>query len=240
MTPPRSILIVEDQKDLADMLTRSLEREGFACRAVRDGRAALAEAERQPPDIILLDRMLPVVSGDEAARRLRASHRTARVPILMLTAKGEDLDQIVGLSLGADDYVTKPFSMQVLVARINAILRRAEAGPASSGEVFTQGPVVLDVARHEVTVEGLPVVLTATEFRLMRALMAAGGRVLSRDNLIDKALGSGVVVNDRTIDVHITALRKKLAGVAGGAAARWVQTVRGVGYTYRQPEEKAV
>ncbi|GMU38234.1 MAG: response regulator transcription factor [Phycisphaerae bacterium] len=240
MTPPRSILIVEDQKDLADMLTRGLEREGFACRTVRDGRAALAEAERQPPDIILLDRMLPVLSGDEAARRLRASHRTARVPILMLTAKGEELDQIVGLSLGADDYVTKPFSMQVLIARINAILRRAETGPTSSGEVFTQGPVVLDVARHEVTVDGLPVVLTATEFRLMRALMAAGGRVLSRDNLIDKALGAGVVVNDRTIDVHITALRKKLAGVAGGAAARWVQTVRGVGYTYRQPEEKAV
>lgn len=231
MSERKTILVVEDESDVAEMLCTHLRREGYECRAARDGRQAFQDAERQPPDLVLLDRMLPGYSGDEVARRLRSNARTSRVPIVMLTAKGEDIDQVVGLSLGADDYITKPFSMQVLMARIAALLRRVETG-VSEPKVLSIGPVVLDIDRHEAKVESSSVSLTATEFRLLRALMAAQGRVLSRNQLIDKALGEGVVVTDRTIDVHITALRKKL-----GVAGKWIRTVRSVGYTFRQPDD---
>ncbi len=225
----KQILVVEDEKDLLELLCLNLRREGYVCRSTADGRAAIAEAERQPPDLVLLDRMLPGTSGDEVARRLRSAPRTAQVPIVMLTAKSAEVDQVVGLSIGADDYITKPFSMAVLLARIAALLRRSQVG-APQSPVLTLGPVVLDADRHEATVHGASISLTATEFRLLRALMAAQGRVLSRNQLIDKALGEGVVVTDRTIDVHVTALRKKM-----GEGGQWVCTVRGVGYTFRDP-----
>lgn len=230
MMARKTILVVEDERDVSEMLCAQLRREGYDCRSARDGKQAYQDAERQPPDLILLDRMLPGYSGDEVARKLRGNARTSRVPIVMLTAKSEDVDQVVGLSLGADDYITKPFSMQVLMARIAALLRRTDAGP-SEPQVLTIGPVVLDADRHEASVDGTSVTLTATEFRLLRALMGAQGRVLSRNQLIDKALGEGVVVTDRTIDVHVTALRRKL--LAGG---KWIRTIRGVGYTFRKPD----
>ncbi len=229
MNSGKLILIVEDENDLAEVLCYHLEREGYQCRRARDGEAALAEVQRSRPDLIVLDRMLPKLSGDEVATRLKRDSRTADVSIIMLTAKAEDADELVGFALGADDYVRKPFSVKLLLARIAAMLRRDRAA-RQQREVLSRGPVVLDRARHEVTVEGRPVVLTATEFRILAALMVADGRVLDRGQLIDAALGRDVAVTDRTMDVHIAALRKKLAKAAG-----CIQTLRGVGYTFRVP-----
>jgi two-component system phosphate regulon response regulator PhoB len=209
------------------VLSYHLEREGYRCRRARDGEAALAEIQRAAPDLIVLDRMLPKLSGDEVITRLKRSARTADVPIIMLTAKAEDADELVGFALGADDYVRKPFSMKLLLARIAAMLRR-ERGGRPEREVLSGGPVVLDRARHEVTVQRRAITLTATEFRILATLMGAGGRVLNRGQLIDSVLGHNVAVTDRTMDVHIAALRKKL-----GPAAGCIQTIRGVGYTFR-------
>lgn len=230
MTERHSILIVEDEADLADVLAYHLEREGYKCRVANDGERAVAEATRQPPDVIILDRMLPRLSGDEVATRLRRDNRTASVPILMLTAKAEDEDELVGFALGADDYIRKPFSVKLVLARIKAMLRREErvAGPS---EVMIAGPIQLDRGRHELSVDGRRVEVTAMEFKILGTLMGARGRVLSRERLIDETLGHGVAVTNRTTDVHIAALRKKL----GGAGA-CIQTVRGVGYAFRTPE----
>ncbi len=229
MTANRTILVVEDEADLAGLLRYNLEREGYGCICVEDGKAALAEVRRSAPDLVILDRMLPGLSGDEVLAELKREAASARIPVIMVTAKAEESDALVGFALGADDYVTKPFSMKLLLARVAAIFRRAESlGPEP--EALAIGPIRLDSGRHEVLVDGRPVNLTATEFRILRALMAANGRVLSRSQLIDQVLGVGTAVTDRTIDVHITSLRKKL-----GQAATWVQTVRGVGYTYRAP-----
>ena len=190
---------------------------------------AVAEAQRHPPDLILLDRMLPRLSGDEVALRLKRDTRTAAVPIVMLTAKDEDEDELVGFALGADDYVRKPFSVKLLLARVAAVLRRHQNGAAKK-EVVTLGPVVLDHGRHEVTVDGQPLDLTATEFRILAALLTARGRVLTREQLIDNALGQGAAVTNRAMDVHIAALRKKM-----GRAADCIHTVRGIGYAFRSP-----
>lgn len=229
MPAGQSILVVEDETDLADLIRLNLEREGYACRCAGDGEAAIAEVRQHRPDLIVLDRMLPGRSGDDIAAHVKRDPATAHVPILMLTAKGEETDQLVGFALGADDYVVKPFSMKVLVARIRAILRRG-TGNGGDMSVLSCGPVAIDEARREVTVGGQDVMLTKMEFRILQVLVSAGGRVLSRDQLIDAVLGQGVAVTDRTIDVHIAALRKKV-----GDAAEWIQTVRGVGYTFREP-----
>lgn len=231
MSTRKSILVVEDEADLAEMICYHLEREGYACRNVQDGAMALSELRRSVPDLVVLDRMLPRLSGDELATRLRRDPRTASTPIIMLTAKAEETDQLIGFALGADDYIGKPFSMKLLLARVAAILRRKEAAE-SEGEVLTAGPIGLDRGRHELTVDGQPVSLTATEFRVMAALMSARGRVLDRSQLIDTVLGTGVAVTNRTIDVHVAALRKKL-----GPAAGWIHTVRGVGYAFREPAD---
>jgi two-component system, OmpR family, alkaline phosphatase synthesis response regulator PhoP len=227
--PQEVILIVEDEADLAEMLRFNLEREGYRVRCAQDGLTALAEARRFPPDVILLDRMLPGASGDEVIAQLKRDSTTSGIPVIMLTAKADEADALVGFALGADDYVTKPFSVKLLLARVRAMLRRSDV-LAKEPEVLTDGPVRLDTGRHEVQVEGAPVPLTSTEFRVLKALMAADGRVLSRAQLIDAALGDNVAVTDRTIDVHITGVRRKLGG-----AADWVQTIRGVGYTFREP-----
>lgn len=229
MQKQKSVLIVEDETDLRDLLCFNLRREGYLCRCATDGTTALAEARRSLPDLIILDRMLPGMAGDDVIADLRRESRTAHVPVIMLTAKAEETDELVGFALGADDYVPKPFSMKLLLARIAAVFRRAEM-PETSGDILSIGPIVVDQGRHEVTANGSPVSLTTTEFRVLRTLMAAGGRVLDREQLINQVLGPMVAVTDRTIDVHIAAVRKKL-----GAAASWVQTVRGVGYTFRQP-----
>ncbi len=226
----KSILIVEDEADLANMLRFNLEREGYRCRCVADGADALTEARADRPDLILLDRMLPRLSGDEVVAKLKRNPQSAAIPIILLTAKAEETDQLVGFALGADDYVTKPFSFKLLLARIAALLRRRDELDVDDDEI-EEGPVKLIPDRHEVTVDGEPVRLTATEFRLLKVLMTAKRRVFDRSRLIDAVFGETVAITDRTIDVHITAVRKKL-----GHAAGWVQTVRGVGYTFRPPE----
>lgn len=236
MAGKRTILVVEDEGDLADLLCFNLEREGYTCRRAADGAAALEEVRRHPPDLILLDRMLPHVSGDAVIQTVKRDPRAASIPIVMLTAKAEEAEELVGFALGADDYIPKPFSMRKLLARVAAVIRRAEP-LGQRPEQLSNGPFVLDRARHEVTVDGLAVPLTATEFRLLSVLMSADGRVLTRAALIDGALGADVAVTDRTIDVHITAVRKKItAANPDGTAAQWIQTVRGVGYTFRQPD----
>jgi DNA-binding response OmpR family regulator len=229
----KSILIVEDEADLADVLSYQLKKAGYDCRAVHDGAAALAEVERHPPDLVVLDRMLPKTTGDEVAMRLRNDPRSAHIPIIMVTAKAEETDELVGFAIGADDYIRKPLSPKLLIARIQAVLRRREAA-ARTPEVVSIGPILLDRGRHQVTVDGESVTLTATEFRVLSALMSARGRVLSREQVIDAVLGYGVGVTLRTIDVHVAALRKKLGNVAG-----WIHTIRGVGYAFREPAESA-
>ena len=224
------VLVVDDEADLVELITLNLERNGFEVIGAGDGNVALSHVRKYKPDLVVLDLMLPGVDGTEVARRLRADPATAALPIVMLTAKSEETDVIVGLSLGADDYVTKPFSPKVLVARVQAILRRSQAKPTPAGEpdaagVLRAGPLAMDLEKHEISVDGRAVRLTLTEFKLLRALVEAGGRVLSRDRLMDKGMGTDVFVTDRAIDVHITAIRKKLGD------ANWlVHTVRGVGY----------
>jgi two-component system phosphate regulon response regulator PhoB len=226
------ILVVDDEHDLVELISMNLERNGFDALAAEDGEAAIELAKRHQPDLILLDLMLPGVDGTEVARRLRDDAKTKDVPIVMLTARGEETDVVVGLTIGADDYVVKPVSPKVLMARVKAVLRRR--GPIH-GEMSTQdnaspgsltsGPLTMDLDKHEVYADGKLVKLTLTEFKLLRALVEAGGRVLSRDRLMDKAMGTDVFVTDRAIDVHVTAIRKKL-----GDASWLVHTVRGVGY----------
>ena len=220
----KTVLIVEDERDMAELVAMRLKREGYVVDVAHDGVEGLRKVRSGPPDLVLLDLMLPGMSGTEVAAEVRADPRTADVPIIMLTAKTAESDVVVGLHVGADDYVTKPFSMSVLVARVAAVLRRAAASAAGSGAVSV-GPIRIDRDRHRVEVDGRAVALTLTEFRLLAAIAAGRGRVLTRNQLIDRALGPDVVVTDRTIDVHLTALRRKL-----GKARKYIQTVRGIGY----------
>jgi two-component system phosphate regulon response regulator PhoB len=226
------VLVVEDQPELAEMLAYSLTRAGFEATTVYDGRTALKQVTESRPDLVLLDLMIPELPGTEVATRIRTNPATADLPIIMLTAKADELDQLLGLTVGADDYITKPFSMKVLLARVEAVLRRASAPRAVNEDVLTLGPVRLDLGTHEVVADGAPVRLTLTEFRLLAALIGARGRILSRSALMAKAIGPGVTVTERTIDVHMTALRKKL-----GAAGVLIRTVRGVGYRASEEPE---
>ena len=229
----QTILVVDDEKDLVDLITYNLQRNGYAALSATSGDAALEIASRELPNLILLDLMLPGMNGTDVARKLKADARTANIPIIMLTAKSEETDVVVGLTLGADDYVTKPFSMKILLARLNTVLRRREsgAGPVETN-LLRAGPLVIDASKHDVNVDGEPVKLTLTEFKLLGALVGARGRVLTRDQLMDKAMGTDVFVTDRAIDVHITAIRKKL-----GTASWLVRTVRGVVYSVQETPE---
>ena len=221
----RRIVIVEDEADMAELIAMRLTGEHYEVTVCNDGTDALETILADPPDLVVLDRMLPGISGSEIAARLRANRPTAQVPIIMLTALGEESDIVLGLHVGADDYMTKPFSMSVLVARIAALLRRSDPQQAQAGETLSSGPIKIDTARHRVQIDGREITLTLTEFRLLAAIVGARGRVLQRDQLIDSAMGSDAIVIDRTIDVHMTSLRKKL-----GEARKYIQTVRGVGY----------
>ncbi len=231
----RRILVVDDEKDLVDLICYNLQRNGYETLAVHDGKVALETAQRELPDLVILDLMLPGMEGTEVARRLKADSRTAGIPIVMLTAKGEETDVVVGLTLGADDYVTKPFSMKILLARLNTVLRRQEPPvETESGGLLKAGPLTIDAAKHEVSLHGQAVRLTLTEFKLLAGLVGARGRVLTRDQLMDKAMGTDVFVTDRAIDVHITAIRKKL-----GEASWLIRTIRGVGYRLQEtPDEE--
>jgi len=221
----KRLIIVEDERDMADLVAARLKREGHRVDEAHDGQEALEKIRAKPPDLAIVDIMLPRLSGTDLVTEMRQDPRTASVPVIMMTAKGEESDIVVGLQLGADDYVTKPFSMSVLVARVGAVLRRAGAGGEAGKRPLRLGPIAVDPDRHLVEVDGKRVSLTRTEFRLLVALVAARGRVLTRSQLIDQAMGINAIVTDRTIDVHLTALRRKL-----GDARSWIQTIRGVGY----------
>jgi DNA-binding response OmpR family regulator len=226
----KRILVVDDQIDLLDLITYNLQRNGYDVVSTQNGNDALELAIREEPDLILLDLMLPGMTGTEVARRLKSDQRTSQIPLVMLTVKGEETDVVVGLTLGADDYVTKPFSMKILLARLNVVLRRIDPPIVASDTVSLRaGPLSIDTLRHEVAVNGDTLKLTLTEFKLLTALVQARGRVLTRDQLMDKAMGTDVFVTDRAIDVHVTAIRKKL-----GEASYLIRTVRGVGYRLQE------
>lgn len=218
----KRIAIVEDEPAIAEILQYNLEQEGFAVEVLRDGSTALGSLRRSVPDLILLDLMLPGLDGLELTRLLKRDPATAGVPLIMVTAKDEELDRIVGLELGADDYITKPFSTREVVLRVKAVLRRFQ--PPSDG-AFEAGAIRLDAEGHRVWVSGAEILLTATEFRLLKVLVERRGRVQTRGTLLSDVWGYAEDVDSRTIDTHIRRLRRKL-----GAAGESIETVVGVGY----------
>jgi two-component system alkaline phosphatase synthesis response regulator PhoP len=222
------ILVIDDETDIIELVRYNLELEGFQVNSASDGESGLNTAIQEMPDLVLIDLMLPGMDGLEVCRSLHADNRTASIPVIMLTAKSAESDRIVGLELGADDYVVKPFSPRELAARVKAVLRRTQQ-PRSQSKVIQRSSLSIDLTRREVSIQGSPIELTATEFRLLQFFAEHPGRVFSRSELIDAALGREVSVIDRTIDVHITGLRKKLAGCSD-----WIETVRGFGYRFRE------
>ncbi len=225
------ILVIDDEADLIELVRYNLEQEGFQVTSASDGEAGLNIALREMPDLALVDLMLPGMDGLEVCRSLRADNRTASIPVIILTAKSAESDRVVGLELGADDYVVKPFSPRELAARVKAVLRRTQQ-PSPQSKAIHRGGLSIDLSRREATLHGIPIELTATEFRLLQFFASYPGRVFSRSELIDAALGRDVSVIDRTIDVHITGLRKKL-----GSCSDWIETVRGFGYRFREETE---
>jgi two-component system phosphate regulon response regulator PhoB len=222
------ILIVEDEQDVVDMLVRQLRKAGnFAAITASDGEAAIAQAQEAAPALIILDLMLPKMSGLEVCRVLKSNNATRQIPIIMLTAKAEEVDRIVGLEFGADDYVTKPFSPREVVLRINAILRR---GSTSAGEkTLAASDIVVDADRHDVRIAGKPIDLTAIEFKLLSTLMQRRGRVQSRDRLLNEVWGYESLIDTRTVDTHVRRLREKL-----GKRGTLIETIRGFGYRFRE------
>ncbi|MEO1279299.1 MAG: response regulator transcription factor [Planctomycetota bacterium] len=219
------VLIVEDERDLAELLEYNLKGNGYRTAVAHTGPDGLSKARSLAPDLVLLDLMLPDLPGTEVARQIRADANVAHVPIIMLTAKADEVDQVVGLTVGADDYVTKPFSIKVLMARVEAVFRRSGRSSTDGDRVLRLGGVALDLETHEATLEGEATPFTLTEFRLLSALIEADGKVLSRSALMNHAMGPGVTVTERTIDVHITSIRRKM-----GDWGKHIKTVRGVGY----------
>ena len=227
---PAPILVVEDDKKTASLIKLYLEREGFQTVIAYDGRQALELAGRYQPIFVILDLMLPLLDGWEVCRQLRQS---SNVPILMLTARGEEIDRVSGLTLGADDYVVKPFSPRELVARVKAILRRGQPEAPGLQKVLSFEDLTLDLAKHKVTLEGRPVPLTPHEFKLLQTLMAAPGKVFAREELLGRLYpGNEATVIDRVVDVHIGKLRQKIE--KDPSNPRYVLTVRGIGYQFAE------
>ncbi len=223
-----TILIVEDEPDIANLVKYHLEKGGLPARVIADGKQALDLTVRDPPDLVILDLMLPGLDGLEVCRRLRGTADTRGIPVIMLTAKGEEVDRIVGLEMGADDYVPKPFSPRELVARVKAVLRRTATPPEPSDVPMTVDDLRLDPARHEVTKGGQPVFLSAMEFRLLEFFLRHRGRVYSRTQLLDQVWGQDRFVEPRTVDVHIRRLREKVE--RDPRHPTLILTVRGLGY----------
>ena len=234
------ILIVEDEADLSATISYNLERDGYSVRAALTGKSALEELAADPlPDLVLLDLMLPDMSGTEICRILREDRRTKSLPIIMVTARGEESDVVAGLEMGADDYVTKPFRPRVLAARMKNVLRRVRASDAGAqapdSSVLQVGPLRIDLDRHQITVGGTKVELTMTEFQIVRYLSERPGIVRTRDQIINQVHGQLAVLSARTIDVHITAIRRKF-----GEVGKCIETVRGVGYRIEFTSEDPV
>jgi two-component system response regulator RegX3 len=221
------LLVVEDEESFSDALSYMLRKEGFDVTVAQTGPEALEQFDRHGADLVLLDLMLPGLPGTEVCRRLRAK---SNVPVIMLTAKDSEVDKVVGLELGADDYVTKPFSHRELVARVRAVLRRRNEPDGVSTTTLEAGPVRMDVERHIVTVNGEPVQLPLREFELLEMLLRNSGRVLTRQQLIDRIWGADYVGDTKTLDVHVKRLRSKIEPDPG--APRHLVTVRGVGYKF--------
>lgn len=223
------ILIVEDEQDLAGLLEYNLRAAGFETETAGTGAGGLAKARAQTPDLVLLDLMLPDIAGGEVLQMLKSDTELRKVPVVIVSAKGQEADRIQGLELGADDYVVKPFSVRELMLRVKAVLRRsdAEEGPASH---LTAGDIQLDTSRHQVRVKGEEVALTALEFRLLRTLMERSGRVQTREVLLSDVWGIQAEIHTRTVDTHIKRLREKL-----GPAGDIIETIRGVGYKLDTP-----
>lgn len=223
------ILVVDDERDILELIRYNLEREGYAVETVTSGEDALVQALRSSPDLIVLDLMLPGLDGIEVCRRLKRNDTTRHIPVVMLTAKSEDSDIVTGLEIGADDYVTKPFSPKVLVARVRAALRRSAEGGMESIATFIQvGEISIDRSRHEVDVAGSKLTLSATEFAVLEFLARNPGWVFSRSQIIDNVKGKDYPVTERSVDVQILGLRRKL-----GIHGHLIETVRGVGYRLR-------
>ncbi len=231
MTTPR-ILIIEDESDLIELLDYNLQREGFETILADTGQGGLLKARSQLPDLIILDLMLPTMDGLSVCREIRSDMRARKIPILMLTAKSEETDQIVGFSMGADDYVTKPFSVKVLMQRVKALLRRSSESNQMD-DVLQHLGICIDRVRHQATVDDVELDLTPTEFRMLECLIRQPGRAFTRYQLIDNAIGDGAIVLERTIDVHIKTLRRKL-----GEKGDLIETVRGVGYRISERAEE--
>jgi DNA-binding response OmpR family regulator len=222
-----TILVIDDEKDLIELVRYNLEKEGYDIIAAGDGPSGMEVIRKHRPDLVVLDLMMPGMDGLAVCQQLRSDARVGRVPIIMLTAKATEADRIVGLELGADDYITKPFSPREVVARVKAVLRRSSS-QAAIPEIIRSGELVIDLNGHEVSFRGQRIGLTATEFRILEFLAGRPGRVFSRDEIIDAALGNDAAVFDRTIDVHMTAIRRKL-----GPGGDRIETVRGFGYKFR-------
>ncbi len=220
---PPLIIALDDEADILELLRISLKRGGFRFEGFQDAEGFFGFLRKEKPDLVLLDLMLPDMDGLDVCRALRQDEKTAGIPVIMLTAKDQETDKIVGLELGADDYVTKPFSVKELIARIHAVLRRWDQAP--DGRAVTVGRLLIDPAKHSVTLAGVPVDLTATEFRILHFLASRRGRVFTREQILDHLWGHEKAVVDRTVDVHIRNLREKL-----GTAASLIKNIRGVGY----------
>ncbi|WP_322609937.1 response regulator transcription factor [Pontiella agarivorans] len=226
------ILVVEDEAPIQELLQFNLERSKYRVKVVDSGEEGLTTAQQFKPDLILLDIMLPGADGLEVCKKLKADPKTERIPIIMLTALCEEADIVTGLELGADDYITKPFSPRVLLARVKAALRRISASkPAANEELINIHNITVDIGRHKVEVDGKDVTLTFTEFKVLQLLAQQPGRVFTRYQIVDAVHGEDYPVTDRSVDVQIVGLRKKLA-----AAGKYIETVRGIGYRFKEEE----
>ncbi|MEM6454506.1 MAG: response regulator [Acidobacteriota bacterium] len=228
-TTRRKIVVVEDEADIREMVQYNLQREGFAVITADNGEDGVRTVVKEAPDLVLLDLLLPGLDGIEVCRKLKQDPVTRRIPVIMVTAKTEESDVVLGLGVGADDYVVKPFSPKELVARVRAVLRRGGLKEDDrAGERIVHDALVIDPMRHQVTIAGMPTAFTATEFRLLHLLATHPGRVFTRDQLVSRVIGGGAAVIDRNIDVHVRAIRRKLAD-----QRTLIETVRGVGYRFR-------
>jgi len=231
--PKEKILVVDDEDDILDLVGYNLTREGYRVRTAVRGEEALRKIREDPPDLILLDLMLPDIDGFDVCKELKSNPRTAYIPIVMLTAKTAESDQVAGLELGSDDYVMKPFSPSVLLARVRAVLRRMKEEAPSEKRILAFKNLVIDPSRHEVIVKGVPIQLTASEFKILHYMARRPGWVYSREQIISAVRGDDYPVTDRSVDVQVVGLRKKL-----GVAGNYIETVRGVGYRFREDVEE--
>jgi len=224
------IVVIEDEEDILEVIAYNLKREGYEVVTSTSGEDGLEKIERNAPQLVILDLMLPEIDGIELCRKLKADPMTQGIPVIMVTAKGEESDVVLGLGVGADDYITKPFSPREMVARVRTVLRRTRTRPESDRrESVVRHGLVIDPQRHDVRVDGESIVMTATEFRLLHFLASHPGRVFTRDHLLTRVIGDDAIVIDRNIDVHVRAIRKKL-----GAHREVIETIRGVGYRFKE------